>query len=232
MWQTFLSQSCCVHCIYKVPFLSLPFTASLYDLWGYLFSYFNNINVRLFKSKIALEYFFPVWGIFCYLVPGLNTRSRIIGELRGMFRWPPSYPLIQGVVHIYVTKVVFSPTQCLKRTKCPSLPSWSWTSSLTSAQPTQEQYLGAQGHQRPQQSERFPWRISGGDGKKGKSKLWPRGPRVDLSWPFQGEYNQRTFFALSIEMWFYQRKRQELRRHQQHCFGEFFLILLHIKRKK
>ena len=229
MWQTF---SCCVHCIYKVPFLSLPFTASLCDLWGYLFSYFNNINVRLFKSKIALEYFFPVWGIFCYLVPGLNTRSRIIGELRGMFRWPPSYPLIHGVVHIYVTKVVFSPTQCLKRTKCPSLPSWSWTSSLTSAQPTQEQYLGAQGHQRPQQSERFPWRISGGDGKKGKSKLWPRGPRVDLSWPFQGEYNQRTFFALSIEMWFYQRKRRELRRHQQHCFGEFFLILLHIKRKK
>jgi len=41
---------------------------------------------KLFKSKIALEYFFPVWGIFCYLVPGLNTRSRIIGELRGMFR--------------------------------------------------------------------------------------------------------------------------------------------------
>merc|ERR1719397_1762811 len=41
---------------------------------------------KLFKSKIALEYFFPVWGIFCYLVPGLNTRSRIIRELRGMFR--------------------------------------------------------------------------------------------------------------------------------------------------
>ena len=47
-------------------------------------------------------------------MPGLNTRSRIIGELRGMFRLTPSYPPIQGVVHIYVTKVVFSPTQCLK----------------------------------------------------------------------------------------------------------------------
>ena len=42
--------------------------------------------VRLFKEKFVVEYMFPVWGLICYLVPGLNTRRRIITELRSMFR--------------------------------------------------------------------------------------------------------------------------------------------------
>jgi len=41
---------------------------------------------RLFKSKLALEYIFPWWGLFCYFIPGLNTRRTIISELRSMFR--------------------------------------------------------------------------------------------------------------------------------------------------
>ena len=28
----------------------------------------------------------PWWGIICYLVPGLNTRTKIISELKVMFR--------------------------------------------------------------------------------------------------------------------------------------------------
>ena len=41
---------------------------------------------RLFKARFALEYIFWWWGIICYLVPGLNTRKKIIHELRKMFR--------------------------------------------------------------------------------------------------------------------------------------------------
>ena len=40
----------------------------------------------MFKEKFVVEYMFPVWGLICYLVPGLNTRRRIITELRQMFR--------------------------------------------------------------------------------------------------------------------------------------------------
>ena len=46
----------------------------------------NCFSVRLFKEKFVVEYMFPVWGLICYLVPGLNTRRRIITELRAMFR--------------------------------------------------------------------------------------------------------------------------------------------------
>ena len=40
----------------------------------------------LFKAKFALEYLLPWWGLICYFTPGLNTRRRIITELRKMFR--------------------------------------------------------------------------------------------------------------------------------------------------
>ena len=43
-------------------------------------------SLRLFKEKFVVEYMFPVWGLICYLVPGLDTRRRIITELRAMFR--------------------------------------------------------------------------------------------------------------------------------------------------
>ena len=33
-----------------------------------------------------MAYMFPVWGLTCYLVPGLDTRGRIIRELRARFR--------------------------------------------------------------------------------------------------------------------------------------------------
>ena len=46
----------------------------------------NCFSLRLFKEKFVVEYMFPVWGLICYLVPGLNTRRRIITELRAMFR--------------------------------------------------------------------------------------------------------------------------------------------------
>ena len=42
--------------------------------------------LRLFREKFVIEYMFPVWGVICYLVPGLNTRRKIIKELRSMFR--------------------------------------------------------------------------------------------------------------------------------------------------
>jgi len=41
---------------------------------------------RLFRGKLPLEYILSWWGLICYLVPGLNTRNRIITELRSMFR--------------------------------------------------------------------------------------------------------------------------------------------------
>jgi len=41
---------------------------------------------RLFRGKFPLEYILSWWGLICYLVPGLNTRNRIITELRSMFR--------------------------------------------------------------------------------------------------------------------------------------------------
>ena len=44
------------------------------------------LSPRLFKEKFVVEYMFPVWGLICYLVPGLNTRRRIITELRSMLR--------------------------------------------------------------------------------------------------------------------------------------------------
>ena len=43
-------------------------------------------SLRLFKEKFVVEYMFPVWGLICYLVPGLDTRRRIITELRARFR--------------------------------------------------------------------------------------------------------------------------------------------------
>ena len=43
-------------------------------------------SLRLFKEKFVVEYMFPVWGLICYLVPGLDTRRRIISELRARFR--------------------------------------------------------------------------------------------------------------------------------------------------
>jgi len=46
---------------------------------------------RLFKGKFAVEYGLPWWGVFCSLLPGLNTRVRIIRELRTMFRESISY---------------------------------------------------------------------------------------------------------------------------------------------
>ena len=114
MWQTFLSQSCCMHCIYKVPFLSLPFTANLYDLWGYLFS---NLSMSGFlRARLRWSTFSQFGGFSATLcqdwtpeVGSLVNSAACSGD-----QWPPSYPPIQGVVHIFVTKVVFSPTQCLK----------------------------------------------------------------------------------------------------------------------
>ena len=44
------------------------------------------LSPRLFKEKFVVEYMFPVWGLICYLVPGLDTRRRIISELRARFR--------------------------------------------------------------------------------------------------------------------------------------------------
>ena len=41
---------------------------------------------RTFKSKFALQYALPWWGIIASLVPGLNARIKIIRELRAMFR--------------------------------------------------------------------------------------------------------------------------------------------------
>lgn len=41
---------------------------------------------RLFKGRFILEYLFPVYGLLCYFTPGLDTRRRIITELREMFR--------------------------------------------------------------------------------------------------------------------------------------------------
>ena len=41
---------------------------------------------RLFKEKFALEYLFPWYGLVRYYTPGLDTRRRIITELRNMFR--------------------------------------------------------------------------------------------------------------------------------------------------
>jgi len=41
---------------------------------------------RLFKGKFMLEYLFWYYGLLCYFVPGLNTRRKIIAELRSMFR--------------------------------------------------------------------------------------------------------------------------------------------------
>ena len=41
---------------------------------------------RLFKEKFALEYLFPWYGLVRYYTPGLDTRRRIITELREMFR--------------------------------------------------------------------------------------------------------------------------------------------------
>ena len=64
-----------------------PRATRLMDLLNRCQAGLNSTLCRLFKSKIALEYFFPVWGVICYLVPGLNTRSRIITELRTMFRF-------------------------------------------------------------------------------------------------------------------------------------------------
>ena len=40
----------------------------------------------MFKAKFALEYLLPVWGLISYYTPGLDTRRRIIAELRHMFR--------------------------------------------------------------------------------------------------------------------------------------------------
>ena len=48
--------------------------------------YFVSCNSRLFKQWFALEYILPAWGLLCYFVPGLDTRRRIITELREMFR--------------------------------------------------------------------------------------------------------------------------------------------------
>ena len=33
-----------------------------------------------------MEYLLPPWGLLCYFTPGLDTRRRIITELRAMFR--------------------------------------------------------------------------------------------------------------------------------------------------
>lgn len=41
---------------------------------------------KLFKSKLALEYILSWWGIIAYCIPGLDTRKRIIRELRQSFR--------------------------------------------------------------------------------------------------------------------------------------------------
>jgi len=41
---------------------------------------------RLFKSKFALEYLFWWYGLIRYYVPGLDTRRKIITELRSIFR--------------------------------------------------------------------------------------------------------------------------------------------------
>jgi len=41
---------------------------------------------RTFKSKFALQYALPWWGIVASLMPGLNARVKIIRELRAMFR--------------------------------------------------------------------------------------------------------------------------------------------------
>ena len=41
---------------------------------------------RLFKEKFALEYLFPWYGLVRYYTPGMDTRRRIITELRNMFR--------------------------------------------------------------------------------------------------------------------------------------------------
>jgi len=41
---------------------------------------------RLFKGRFVLEYLLPPWGLLCYFTPGLDTRRRIITELRAMFR--------------------------------------------------------------------------------------------------------------------------------------------------
>jgi len=41
---------------------------------------------RTFKSKFALQYALPWWGIIASLLPGLNARIAIIRELRAMFR--------------------------------------------------------------------------------------------------------------------------------------------------
>ena len=40
----------------------------------------------MFKGRFILEYLFPVYGLLCYFTPGLDTRRRIITELRQMFR--------------------------------------------------------------------------------------------------------------------------------------------------
>ena len=43
-------------------------------------------SLRYFKGMLQLEYIFPWWGVICYYVPGLQTRRKIISELRQMFR--------------------------------------------------------------------------------------------------------------------------------------------------
>jgi len=45
-----------------------------------------NLLNRLFKGMFQLEYIFPWWGLICYYVPGLQTRRKIIYELRQVFR--------------------------------------------------------------------------------------------------------------------------------------------------
>lgn len=41
---------------------------------------------RTFKSKFALQYALPWWGLIASVTPGLNARVKIISELRAMFR--------------------------------------------------------------------------------------------------------------------------------------------------
>ena len=40
----------------------------------------------MFKGKFFLEYLFWWFGLLCYFTPGMDTRRRIITELREMFR--------------------------------------------------------------------------------------------------------------------------------------------------
>ena len=44
------------------------------------------VCLRLFKGRFILEYLFWWYGLLRYFIPGLDTRRRIITELRNMFR--------------------------------------------------------------------------------------------------------------------------------------------------